>query len=123
MHEKDLFVLTHRLQCGSPPSHFWTDDRRQRGKKMEESGKMDGPLCGFCTDGTVRFRDQHGAEGRGDGPTRETSGWSGHWRGVSDVDLVLGEEEEGEEGRGMSEEVERVLVIIPPRPISSLYQS
>ena len=45
------------------------------------------------------------SKGAGDGPTRETSGRPGHWRVVSDADLVLElRKRRGGRERGLSEE-------------------
>jgi hypothetical protein len=62
-----------------------------------------------------------GGRGAGDGPAGETSGWSGHWRGVSVARLVLEERGEGG-GGGDPKTVEGVLVIIRAGLIADLHQ-
>ena len=77
MHDGDLFVLTHRLQCGTAPSHFWDRKylKKQKhfpGRSLTDNFSSSAPAVGCDSDIEI---DLMGVE---DGPAGNTSQGSGH---------------------------------------------
>ena len=76
MHDGVLLVLTHRLQWGVPPSHFWNDRRKEIHGRGSESQLT--TLRALQRGQKVRL--ERAVSGVEDGPTGNTSRKPGHER-------------------------------------------